>query len=296
MPLARAARRIDFGRTIGRRSEIGSHDLLLRLQERLHRLLKRQHGVLDCRATEARGPDSASLDVDQVPARRAEFRPESVFKRAADAAATARGSRRPAASVWSWCASSVARRSARLAMRSAGRCDERGRCAASRRLSARRVVLRRGAQRSTSASESRISREADRQLDGCAGWRLRRRSNRSREGACVRRDNRSSSGTPWAKSRGDQVIQLGQTAAAGQVGRDRERRLAAEDVFDEAGQVAACPDIDEQAKAVGVHGLDRLAERHGLSSTARRRARGSRRDRRASARARHTNRSERGAG
>ena len=59
------------------------------------------------------------------------------------------------------------------------------------------------------------------------------------------------------------MVQLGEPAATGQVGGDRERRLAAEDVFDEAGEVAASADIDEKAKAVGVHGLDRLAERNG---------------------------------
>ena len=89
------------------------------------------------------------------------------------------------------------------------------------------------------------------------------------------------------------MVQLGQTAAARQVGGDCERRLAAEDVFDEAGQVAAGPDIDEQAKAVRMHGLDRLAEGDGCRPLLGRPGRESRSGHRASAGAMRRNRSER---
>lgn len=59
------------------------------------------------------------------------------------------------------------------------------------------------------------------------------------------------------------MIQLHEPASPWQVGGDRKRGLTAKNVFDEAGQVAAGADIHEEAKTVGVHGLDRFAESHG---------------------------------
>ena len=59
------------------------------------------------------------------------------------------------------------------------------------------------------------------------------------------------------------MVQLGETAPAREVRRHGERRPTAEGILDEAGQVAAGPDVDEEPQAVGVHGLDRLAERDG---------------------------------
>ena len=53
---------------VGRSFEICGHDLLLSLQERLHRLLEREHGVFGGR-TEARELDARSL-IEVVPARR----------------------------------------------------------------------------------------------------------------------------------------------------------------------------------------------------------------------------------
>ena len=85
------------------------------------------------------------------------------------------------------------------------------------------------------------------------------------------------------EKRGDQVVQLGQAAATRQVGGDGERRFAAEDVFHEAGQVTTSADIDEEAKAIGMHGLDRLAEGDGCRPLLGRPGRESRSDRRASA-------------
>ena len=69
---------------------------------------------------------------------------------------------------------------------------------------------------------------------------------------------------PLGERRGDQVVQLGQTAAAWEVRRHGEGRLAAQRILDEPGQVAACTHVDEHPQAVGVHGLDGLAERDGL--------------------------------
>ena len=120
---------------------------------------------------------------------------------------------------------------------------------------------RRGACSISSRREPHLG-EADLRASGSVGPRRR----------CVEVDEpRPSPGVevigrerdPLGKERGDQVVELRQARAPRQVRGDREGGPPAQRVLDEPGEVAPRTDVDEEPDAVGVHRLDRPAERDG---------------------------------
>ncbi len=60
----------------------------------------------------------------------------------------------------------------------------------------------------------------------------------------------------------DQVVELGDAGPARHVGGDGGHGLAAQDVLDEGGQVAARPGLDKKPRPIGVHGLHQARKLH----------------------------------